>query len=218
MGYMAPTIAQIIEKAPIATQDSGTDAQKTTLSEKTLKAIKSVKEMRMQGKDYIICKYYLLSEGFSDHEANQIWHLSKQMVTTSEKAMIAGMKSFYRLVFFIGGIMAVFMYVGAVKVFNILIATVFALIFLRYSRFAHLLKITGIAEESVKRSNPFREKDPLEMRWFDYGVISGFIAFLLLAYAYPSTFGAFLDALISEYTNFEGWIEGGQKIGASIFS
>lgn len=187
------------------------------LPEKTLKAIKAVKEMRMQGKDYIICKYFLLSEGFSDHEANEIWHLSKQMVTTSEKAMIAGMRTIYRSVFFFGGVMAVLLYVAFVKLFNILVATLFALIFLRYSRFAHLFKITGLAEEGAKRVNPFKERDPLEMRWFDYGVIAGFIVFLLLAYSFPKTFGVFLDALIDEYTNLEGWINRGGELSAGLF-
>ncbi|MFH1751011.1 MAG: hypothetical protein ABH863_05005 [Candidatus Micrarchaeota archaeon] len=187
------------------------------LPEKTLKAVKAVKEMRMQGKDYIICKYYLLSEGFNDHEANEIWHLSRQMITSSEKAMVAGMKSIYRTVFFLGGILAVFVYVASVKIFNIIIATIFALVFLRYSRFAHLLKVTGIAEESMKRVNPYKEKDPLEIKWFDYGVIAGSIAFLMLAYNYPETFGTYLDAIIMEYTNFETWIDRGNQLAAGLF-
>ena len=187
------------------------------LPEKTLRAVKTVKDMRMQGKDYIICKYFLLSEGFTDHEANEIWHLSRQMVTGSKRAMIAGMRTIYRGAFFLGGVLAVSMYIAFVKIFNIVIATVFALIFLRYSRFAHMLKITGIAEESVKRASPYRERDPLEMRWFDYGVIAGFILFLLLAYSYPATFGVFLDALINEYSNIEGWIDRGNEIAAGIF-
>ncbi|MFH1443454.1 MAG: hypothetical protein ABIG96_05455 [Candidatus Micrarchaeota archaeon] len=195
-------------KAPVA--------QSQNFSEKTLKAIKSVKEMRMQGKDYIICKYYLLSEGFSDHDANEIWHLSKQMLTTKEKAMVAGLKGIYRGAFFIGGIMAVFLYVFFIKIFNIFIATIFALVFLRYSRFAHLMKVTGIAEEGYKSINPFREKDPLEMRWFDYGVISGFITFLLLAYAFPDTFGVLLDSFIHEYTSIESWVSDGSKLAGGL--
>lgn len=189
-----------------------------SFSEKTLQAIKAVKQMRMEGKDYIICKYYLLSEGFSDHDANEIWHLSKQMLTTSEKAMIAGMKSIYRGMFFIGGAVAVFLYVFFIRIFNIFTATIFALVFLRYSRFAHLMKVTGIAEEGVKRMNPFREADPLEMQWFDYGVISGFIAFLALAYTFPGTFGVLLESFIKEYTDLEQWIQKGGDLVANGFS
>ncbi len=195
-----------------------TEQPPRNFSEKTLKAIKTVKEMRMAGKDYIICKYYLLSEGFSDHDANEIWHLSKQMLTTSEKAMIASMKGIYRVFFFFGGLLAVLLYVFFVKIFGIFIATIFALVFLRYSRFAHLMKITGIAEESYKRVNPFREKDPLEMKWFDYGVIGGFIIFLALAYTFPEKFGVFLDSFINAYTNFEDWIARGHEVTGGLFA
>lgn len=177
-----------------------------SLSEKTLKAIKTVKEMRMQGKDYIICKYYLLSEGFTDHEAGEIWRLSKQMLTTKEKAMITGMKGVYRGTFFIGGLMAVLMWILFIKVFNIVIATVFAVIFLRYSRFSHYMKVTGIAEEGMHSLNPFKESDPEEMQWFDYGAIFGFIVFLALAYSMPDKFGIFLESFINEYTNIEKWV------------
>jgi hypothetical protein len=188
-----------------------------SLSDKTLKAIKTVKEMRMAGKDYIICKYYLLSEGFSDHDANEIWHLSKQMLTTKEKAMITGLKGIYRGTFFFGGILAVFLYVLFVKLFNIIIATVFALIFLRYSRFAHLLKITGLAEEGLRSITPFREKDPVEMQWFDYGVIAGFILFLVLAYAVPNPFGELLNSFIDEYTNIEHLVGQASTFSAGVF-
>ncbi len=189
-----------------------------SLSEKTLKAIKTVKEMRMQGKEYIICKYYLLSEGFNDHDANEIWHLSKQMLTTKEKAMIAGMKSLYRGAFFIGGMIAVFLYIFLIQITNIIVATVFALVFLRYSRFAHLMKVTGIAEEGISSVNPFKEKDPLEMQWFDYGVLVGFISFLVLAYTFPDTFGVMLGSFLDEYTSIEDWLStSGQAIGG-IFS
>ncbi|MBI5224305.1 hypothetical protein HY989_00380 [Candidatus Micrarchaeota archaeon] len=188
-----------------------------TLTEKTLKAVKSVKEMRMQGKDYVICKYYLLSEGFNDHEANEIWHLSKQMLTSKEKAMVAGAKSIYRGVFFIGGIMSVASYIVLIKFSNIIVATVFALIFMRYSRFAHLIKVSGIAEEGIKSMNPFKEKDPLEVRWFDYGVIFGFIVFFGLAYIYPDgVFGELLDSFINEYMYIEQIITG-NSVGAGIF-
>ncbi len=189
-----------------------------TLTEKTLKAIKSVKEMRMQGKDYVICKYYLLSEGYNDHEANEIWHLSKQMLTSKEKAMVAGAKSIYRGVFFIGGLMSVASYVLLIKFTNIIVATVFAVIFMRYSRFAHLMKFTGIAEEGLKSMNPFKEKDPLEIRWFDYGVISGFIVFFGLAYIFPDgVFGDLLDSFINEYMYIEQIITG-KNTGAGLFA
>ncbi|MFH0971681.1 MAG: hypothetical protein V1835_03885 [Candidatus Micrarchaeota archaeon] len=197
--------------------EKGPVLPESNFSEKTLKAIKTVKEMRMQGKDYIICKYYLLAEGFTDHDANEIWHVSKQMLTSKEKALIAGVKGIYRSVFFIGGLMAVFLYILFINAFNIIIATIFALVFLRYSRFAHFMKVTGIAEEGFKSINPYREKDPLEMQWFDYGVISGFIMFLLLAYTFPEVFGGFLDSFIKEYINVENWISQGQKLAGGFF-
>ena len=66
--------------------------------------------------------------------------------------------------------------------------------------------------------NPFKEKDPLEIRWFDYGVISGFIVFFGLAYIFPDgVFGDLLDSFINEYMYIEQIITG-KNTGAGLFA
>ncbi|MFH1199998.1 MAG: hypothetical protein V1708_02935 [Candidatus Micrarchaeota archaeon] len=169
------------------------------LSSNFTSAVSEVKHLRLRGKDYLYCKMFLMAKGYSESAANNIWYYAETTKSASETATAFALQGPYFGILFFGGFMAVFAYFAIVKYVGFFASTIFSFIFLRYSSFA--MNRTPIGFALSVKSDAYCENDPPEAKWFNYGVIAGFLFFVAGVYYFPSFLGwtpqAIWDSLVS---------------------
>jgi hypothetical protein len=166
---------------------------------KASQALKEIKHLRMRGKDYMYCKMYLMAKGFSESAANNIWYVAETTRSSSEAATAIAIQGPYYGIIFFGGFLSVFAYFTLAKYTGFIVATVFSFVFMRYSSF--WMKRTPLGFALSVKSDLYSEQDPPEARWFNYGVIAGFLFFAAGVFLFPSFLGWTPESLWNSLTS-----------------
>ncbi|MFH1107098.1 MAG: hypothetical protein V1787_04335 [Candidatus Micrarchaeota archaeon] len=156
-------------------------------TDRTADAVREVRRLRLRGKDYLYCKMYLMTKGFSETASNNVWYAAEKTQTGSERATALALQGPYYGIFFFGGVLGVVAYFTIARYFGFLASTVFSFIFLRYSSAA--MKRTPLGFALSVKSDLYREPEPPEASWFNYGVIAGFLFFAAGVFYFPSFLG-----------------------------
>lgn len=162
-------------------------------------AVQEVKRLRLRGKDYLYCKMYLMAKGFSESAANNVWYLAETTQSSSEAATAVAIQGPYYGIIFFGGFLAVFAYFTLAKYTGFIVATVFSLVFMRYSSF--WMRRTPLGFALSVKSDLYSEQEPPEVRWFNYGVIAGFLFFTSGVFLFPSFLGWTPESLWNSLTS-----------------
>ncbi len=157
------------------------------VSPKFQKGVDAVRHLQSIGKDYMYCKMWLVSNGYEEHAANAIWTAAQKGVPLKMSAQRLAGSGIYGGIIFLGGFLGSLLYFRLAADFNFTAATVFGFLFLRYSKFAMMRTPWGFAFNV--HSDVYRERDPPEMRMFNYGVIAGFLYFFIALFLFPSFLG-----------------------------